>query len=121
MVIPMANTQIKYRYRDASNYKAYPKDDIIVEGELTWSDFEPTLHMGKIFLPSEIGLPDLQSQLENYPNEDDHIWHELIELESTQLDPTVEITANEFKTRLNSIAENGWNESQAIEKLEALK
>ena len=121
VVIRMGNTRILYGYRDASNYKTYPEEDVIVSGELAWADFEPVLHMGEMFIPSEIGLPDLQSQLENFPTEDDHIWHELIDLEPTEKDPTVEVAANEINARLQSIGDSGWDEAAAIKKLEALK
>ena len=104
------NTHIQYMYRDASNYKAHQQSDVIVEGELTWSEFKPVLHMGEMFIPADLDLPELQSQLESYPSVDDHIWHELYELEPTEDHPTVEITANEIKNRLIKIEETGCDE-----------
>lgn len=121
LVMLMANSKIEYLYRDASNYKAYPEEDVIVDGRLEWSDFEPVLHMGEMFIPSDVGLPELQSQLENYPNEDDHIWHQLLDLEETNDQSTVEITANEIRRRLDRIEETGWEEDETIEDLEWLK
>lgn len=59
------NTHIVYQYCDASNYKAYPESDVIVEGELIWSDVKPALHMGEMFVPHDLDLHELQSQLEN--------------------------------------------------------
>jgi hypothetical protein len=112
------NTHINYQYRDASNYKAYPQSDIIIEGELTWSDFKPALHMGEMFIPHDLDLPELQSQLENYPNQDDHIWHQLLDLELTDADPTTNITADEIRQRLETFTETGWNESDAFERHE---
>jgi hypothetical protein len=72
----MVNTKIDYIYRDASNYKAYPEDDVIVSGELSESDSIPHTREDNRFIPADIGLPELQSQLEGYPSVDDHIWHE---------------------------------------------
>ncbi len=112
----MANTRIEYLYRDAANYKAYPECDVIVEGELHWSDFEPTLHMGEMFIPADLDLPELQAQLENYPSPDDHIWHQLLDLELTSSEHTIEIRADEIRGRLASIAELGWNETEAMKR-----
>jgi len=110
------NTNVNYLYRDASNYKAFPEKDIIVDGELTWSDFEPVLHMGEMFIPFDIGLPELQDQLEDYPNKDDHIWHQLLDLEETFDEPTVEVTADEIKRSLKQIETDGWDETSAFER-----
>jgi len=110
------NTEIVYQYRDASNYKAYPESDVIVEGELNWSDVKPALHAGEFFIPHDLDLPELQSQLENYPNSDDHIWHQLVDLESTDARPTTDITADEIRQRLETITETGWSESEAFER-----
>ncbi len=112
----MVNTKIEYMYRDASNYKAYPERDVIVEGELVEQDVRVHLREVGKFIPHDIGLPELQSQLESYPSADDHIWHEFIGLESTGDSPTVEVTAEEIKVRLEEINENGWNESKAFER-----
>lgn len=87
------NTKINYFCRDASNYKAVPAEDIIVAGELAESDIIPHTRSDQRFIPHDIGLPELQTQLEGYPSVDDHIWHELISLEPTDQEPTVEITA----------------------------
>jgi len=59
----MPNTQIDYLYRDASNYKAYPEIDVIVEGDLTWSEVKPALHMSEMFVPHDLDLPEIQSQI----------------------------------------------------------
>ena len=115
------NTIINYLYRDAANYKAYPEKEVITAGELTWADFKPPLHMGEMFIPGDLDLPELQFQLENYPNSDDHIWHQLLELEPTKKGPTVDITAAEISRRLEKIAKNGWNESAAFKRHNFLK
>jgi len=72
----MVNTEIDYSHRDASNYKAYPEEKIIVSGELAESDIIHHTRSDQRFIPYDIGLPELQTQLEGYPSVDDHIWHE---------------------------------------------
>lgn len=63
------NSLVNYLYRDSSNYKASPETDVIVEGELSMPDFGLALHMGEMFIPAGLELPELQSQLESYPNQ----------------------------------------------------
>ncbi len=117
----MSNTKINYLYRDASNYKAYPERDVIVSGELTREDFGDSLHMEEMFIPHDLGLPELQSRLEEYPNPEDRIWHQLLELEPTEAEPTIEITAAQIKSRLQKIKEEGWYESAAFKRQQFLK
>jgi hypothetical protein len=112
----MGNTKIDYIYRDASNYKAYPGDDVIVSGELSESDIIPHTREDNRFIPADIDLPELQSQLEGYPGKDDHIWHELLSLELTEEKPTLKITGQEIKNRLKKIAKTGWDENAAFKR-----
>src|SRR5687767_2833523 len=69
------NTRISYLYRDGSNYKA--GHSVVVEGRLTFQDIKACLDQSTYFIPYEIGWPELQEQLPEFPGEDDHIWHEL--------------------------------------------
>ncbi|MCR4313072.1 MAG: hypothetical protein NUV58_02395, partial [Candidatus Roizmanbacteria bacterium] len=62
------NTLITYQYRDASNFKE--SDTVIIRGLLSINDIEEYLYEKEYFIPSEIGLKDLQP--ENL-NQDDHI------------------------------------------------
>lgn len=74
------NTKISYMYRDASNYKQC--EEVIFEGEITEAEKEVILNNrdeGLYFIPSQVGLDDLQSRMTGYPNSDDHVWHELNE------------------------------------------
>ncbi|MBU1107337.1 MAG: hypothetical protein KKB51_11760 [Candidatus Riflebacteria bacterium] len=70
------NTRISYQYRDASNYKLF--NEIVIAGELNFSELEPFLIDGQFFVPEELYIPRLS--FEN-SNEDDHDWHEIIKLE----------------------------------------
>jgi len=115
------NSIINYLYRDRSDCKIYPESDVIVRGELSREDFGESLHGEKLFIPHDIGLPELQAQLAGYPNVDVHIWHQLDEIKPTEETPTVEITAGEIKSRLDKIKEEGWNDSAACKRQEFIK
>ena len=99
------NTLIEYMYRDASNYKKF--ETVIVKGKLKYLDLEPYLHEGEFFIPSTIGLKDLQ----DLPyTEDDHIWHTISEIYYTSLPPTNKMTSIEFiKKFKNAYQNNGMN------------
>lgn len=88
------NTLFSYTYRDASNYKAHRT--VVFEGEFTADDLaliESKLEEdGVCFIPSQVGLHDLQHTL-GAPSDDDHVWHEWGELEyGVEIADTVELT-----------------------------
>lgn len=71
------NTKIEYMYRDAENYKEY--ETVIIPGEITKEQKElikNNLDDNENFIPSQVGLEDLQPRMINFPSESDHIWHE---------------------------------------------
>ena len=98
------NTSITYLYRDASNYKFF--DTMIIRGLLSLNDIEKYLFEKEFFIPSEIGLKDLQP--ENL-NQDDHIWHEILEIAHTHEKPTVNITAEKIISNFNKASLEEWN------------
>lgn len=72
------NTQISYMYRDGSNYKQHA--DVVIAGTLTdeqKKDIIDALDDSEHFIPSQVGLQDLQSRMIGFPSGDDHVWHEL--------------------------------------------
>lgn len=88
------NTLFTYRYRDASNYKT--SKTVVFAGEYTGEDLEliqsKLAEDGVCFIPSQVGLQDLQHQL-GAPSDDDHVWHEWGELEyGAEMSETVELT-----------------------------
>ncbi len=107
------NTQIHYLYRDASNYKAH--HEIIVHGKITFADITPHLESGEFFIPSQVGLPDLQSQL-GKPTDDDHAWHHLTpdDFIPTSAPPTVKLTACGLRNRFRRAHAAGWDISTAM-------
>jgi hypothetical protein len=106
------NTSITYQYRDASNYKEF--DAVVIGGSLSLNDIEEYLYDKEFFIPSEIGLKDLQP--ENL-NQDDHIWHEIVEISHTQEKPTVNITADKIISNFRKASLNEWNILEASKRI----
>lgn len=106
------NTSITYQYRDAANYKEF--DTVIIRGLLSLKDIEEYLYDKEFFIPSEIGLKDLQP--ENL-NQDDHIWHEILEISHTHERPTVNITAEEIISNFRKASLEEWNILEASKRL----
>ncbi|MCR4290946.1 MAG: hypothetical protein NUV86_11885, partial [Candidatus Scalindua sp.] len=75
---------------------------------------EEYLYEKEYFIPSEIGLKDLQP--ENL-NQDDHIWHEILEISHTQEKPTVNITADKIKVNFKKASLEEWNILDASKRL----
>jgi len=76
------NTRFNYLYRDANNYKTFAHP--ILEGILTKKQkarLIACLNEGLYFIPSQVGLADIQSQLLMHPGdklgETDRVWYEL--------------------------------------------
>jgi len=97
------NTKIEYLYRDAENYKLW--DEVIVEGHLTIEQLEPFYHEGEFFIPSVVGLNDLQSEPLTV---NDHIWHTIELVETTDKSPTSNISAEKLLSNFADAAKNDW-------------
>lgn len=97
------NTRFEYMYRDGENYKQF--NEVVIQGEFTLDQLRPHLYDGDFFMPSEVGLDDLQE----YPYRNcDHIWHQLVSAEPTEDAPTVEMSADEVVVRFQNAAEQKW-------------
>jgi len=110
------NTSLSYMYRDASNYKA--SLDVVLEGTLTDQQkdaIKAKLEDGENFIPSQVGLEDLQPRLTSFPSEDDHVWHELVGIEETEEEPTETMDAEEFHKNITAVAE--WDIETAMNDL----
>ena len=105
------NTRFSYQYTDANNYKNF--DDVIIAGHVSFSQLEPLLHEGEFFIPSEVGLPDLQNLPLTY---DDHIWHTVTSVEPTEEKETVSIGAKHFLALFANVSKNNWNEDKVYKK-----
>jgi hypothetical protein len=105
------NTKIEYMYRDGSNYKTYREE--VLQGELTSlqiAEIKSNLQDGEYFIPSQVGLDDLQAELQKYDSrdyDDDLSLHEFLEVELVSDTPTIEMTAEEFYNKFVNI--RSWN------------
>jgi hypothetical protein len=106
------NTRIEYMYRDAENFKKY--GECILSGVLTIEDLCPYLSYGEYFIPSEVGLLDLQElPLRSY----DHIWHEIIQLSLVGEPVDMPFSAKQFIDIFQKASDNNWNENSVVERL----
>ncbi len=105
------NTRFSYLYRDACNYKKF--NDIVISGILEEKQIEFLLKDKLFFIPSEVGLPDLQDDVFSV---DDHIWHELEKIELTDEPPTIGIDANLLIERFIVASRKNWNEYEVMSK-----
>ena len=98
MEVGVVNTSFEYLYRDAANYKVF--ETVVLQGHAKKEHFSPFLHEGDFFIPSRVGLRDLQPDV---MTELDHVWHEIVEVLPTDEESTVLLTADElisaFRTR----------------------
>ena len=65
--------------------------------QITFNWIEQFL-VGGDFIPSQVGLTNLQERMIGFPSEDDHVWHELAPdgMEPTDEEPTIDLTAQEL-------------------------
>lgn len=98
------NTKIIYQYRDADNYKKW--DFAIIQGEVSLNTLTPFLFEQEFFVPSEVGLKDLQK----LPFKDyDHVWHEILDVSLCNDPPTHPIKAEELVQSFQNAHDNVWN------------
>lgn len=101
----MANTQIEYMYRDASNWKQF--ETVVLAGEMSEEDINliiGNLEFGDLFMPEQVGLPRLQFRWPTL-NDDDHVYHELKreDIKIVDLPPTIEMTAKELVENFRNV------------------
>jgi hypothetical protein len=73
----------------------------------------PLLKDKIFFIPSDVGLPDLQDDTFSV---DDHIWHELEKIELTEEPPTLEIGASLMIENFKNASQDNWNEYAAFKR-----
>ncbi len=105
------NTKLSYLYRDACNYKKF--NDVVLSGIIQKIQIEPLLKDKIFFIPSDIGLPDLQDDIFSV---DDHVWHEFEKIELTEEPPTIDICASLLITKFKVASQNNWNEYAAFKR-----
>jgi hypothetical protein len=97
------NTRIEYMYRDGENYKQFR--EVILVGEVTIAELRPHYYEGSFFIPSVVGLEDLQRTPYLAC---DHVWHEIVGAEPTDESPTVDISANVLLARFKAAGKVKW-------------
>ena len=96
----MKNTVIKYMYRDAANYKLFFEE--VVAGLVPQTYVDELSALGEDldfmeFYPEKVGLPAPTFVDIGYaPYDDDPTCHELIGLDYTEREPTVDMTAEQL-------------------------
>lgn len=111
------NTKIGYMYRDGSNYKQY--NEVIIAGTLTQqekNDIVKALDEGQYFIPSQVGLCDLQERMIAFPNDDDHVWHELNikDITETENEPTINHCFDHVRELAAQFKKVKWNIEEAM-------
>ena len=94
------NTRFDYMYRDADNYKQHTH--VVMPGAVTLEQavaIVDGLDDDGGFVPSGVGLPDLQEQMvTDWDEQSDHPYHEIMGISLTAEATTIEMTASEFVT-----------------------
>ena len=98
------NTKFSYFYRDADNYKQH--EVIVLSGAMTLEQaatITSKLDEDDGFVPSAVGLQDLQEHMVNgWDPQVDHPYHEIDEISLTDLKSTTEMTVAELVERFAS-------------------
>ena len=97
----LSNTYLSYLYRDADNYKH--EHTVVFTGAATKEAAQALLnYVGPLdgFVPSEVGLPDLQEQmLTGWTPGVDHPYHEVISIGLTNKETSVGETFDDLAER----------------------
>lgn len=117
-----ANTRLRYLYRDGSNYKGYV--EMVLRGPLSIGGatlIREACEDGERFLPTQVGLPPAQEELwrSHGRSGDDHIWNELVEISTTDEEPTPDApTIPDLLDAFEAAAVQGWDLLAAIKRLD---
>jgi hypothetical protein len=115
------NTRLRYLYRDGANYKGYV--DLVLAGSLSVggaSLIREACEEDERFLPTQVGLPPAQEELwkSHGRSDDDHVWNELVELSTTDDDPTPGAPAiPDLLARFEAVLVQGWDILAAMRRL----
>lgn len=101
--MPGVNTTVTYMYRDASNYKQ--SATAVFAGQITaleratiMAALEPDVH----FIPGQVELANLQERFGDW-TDDDHPWHELVDIAVDRSPVTENGTIHEWAARFAAI------------------
>lgn len=113
----MANTRIVYMYRSAGNMKL--SHSVVVPGHDpdAIATIRAALEDGYLFIPSQVGMHGLQNdQGWELTEDEDHVWHELLELEATNDTPD-EGADLEYYAEAFAAASGKWDVATATDEL----
>ncbi|HAX71837.1 MAG TPA: hypothetical protein DCY14_19650 [Anaerolineae bacterium] len=114
----MTNIRFIYLYRDASNYKQHGEVILSNETQMTLEEVDQQtrshLSDGLFFIARQV---QLEERFFAVISEDDHFWHEFVQVESTTdptFDPVPEAKRDiaQFLQELKQVHNTGWDEIQ---------
>ena len=114
----MTNIRFIYLYRDASNYKQHGEAILSNETQLAVEEIDQQVrsHLsdGLFFIARQV---QLEERFFAVVNEDDHPWHEFVQVEATTdptFDPVPEAKRDiaQFLQGLEQAHHTGWDETQ---------
>lgn len=114
----MTNIRFIYLYRDASNYKQHGEAILSNETQLAVEEIDQTIRSrlsdGLFFIARQV---QLEERFFAAVNEDDHPWHEFVQVEATTdpiFDPVPEIKRDiaQFLQELEQAHQTDWDETQ---------
>ena len=114
----MTNIRFVYMYRDASNYKQHGEVILSNEMQMTLEEIDQQIRSllsdGLFFIAQQV---QLEERFFAVISEDDHPWHEFVQVESTTdpiFDPVPEVKRNlaQFLKELEQVHNTGWDETQ---------
>lgn len=114
----MTNIRLIYLYRDASNYKQHGEVILSNETQLAVEEIDQGIRSllsdGLFFIAQQV---QLEERFFAVISEDDHPWHEFVQVESTTdpiFDPVPEVKRDiaQFLQELEQAHHAGWDESQ---------
>ena len=114
----MTNIRFIYLYRDAGNYKQHGEVILSNENLLAVGDIDQQIrsHLsdGSFFIARQI---QIEERFFAVLNEDDHPWHEYVQVEETSdpaFDPIPEAKRDiaRFLKELEQAKNTGWDETQ---------
>ena len=119
----MTNIRFIYLYRDASNYKQHGEAILSNETQLAVEEIDQQVrsHLsdGLFFIAGQM---QLEERFFAVVNEDDHPWHEYVQVEATTdptFDPVPEAKRDitQFLQELEQAHHTGWDDTQVREDL----
>lgn len=103
----MANTLLFCEYRDGANYAV--TGSVILAGEITEAEearLRAGLDEGKMFIPGQIGLPDLQDSFvtpSEWSDKYDHPWHRMLDITAIDHEPTHAASLAEIVKKIEAV------------------